>query len=81
MTGIENENLCGVTGGNAVLFSDGQPVCPVCGAMGTRMKIIESAFLNHLRRKHQLLAVPPAVRLGPPLKSLPITAAICVTAV
>lgn len=41
MTGIENEKLREITGGNAVLFSDGQPVCPVCGAKGTRMKIIE----------------------------------------
>lgn len=38
---IDKETLQNVTGGNAVTFSDGQPVCPVCGAMGSRMKIIE----------------------------------------
>ena len=40
MMSIDNEKLKKVTGGNSVTFADGQPVCPVCGAMGQRMKII-----------------------------------------
>ena len=41
MTNIDNKKLQQVAGGNTVEFADGQPVCPVCGAMGSRMKIIE----------------------------------------
>ena len=42
MKSIDNETIRNVTGGNAVTFEDGQPVCPICGAMGARMKIIDS---------------------------------------
>ena len=41
MMTIDNEKLKKVAGGNTVEFADGQPVCPVCGAMGSRMRIIE----------------------------------------
>ena len=41
MSSIDNEKLQKVTGGNAVTFVDGEAVCPVCGAMGSRMKVIE----------------------------------------
>ena len=47
MTEIDNETMRQVTGGNTVTFADGQPVCPICGAMGERMKIIDqSSFVT-----------------------------------
>lgn len=38
MNRIDQETMHSVSGGNAVIFDNGQPVCPICGAVN-RMEI------------------------------------------
>lgn len=77
MMTIDHDTLARVAGGNSTQFADGVPVCPICGAMGSRLKVVEqtsayTAYQCEVCRQYSTAETPEK---AVPITSCPICGA------